>query len=284
MPIWTKFKSDSDTTLIKLMMGSNNALRDGLDSLKVSTDAIMKNQQEMQNTIKDIEKQLNANLGSLDEKLKQEINQLTNTVKEDVPKLWSDVVRTNTQTQVPVQNNMVEQVKRALYEVAESDKEQEIRSRGIVVYKVPEEENESKGKRADDDRKILEELIEFIGCNEAQIMYAERLGRFDPDRCKERKFRPIKVRFSDSKSRDKVLSNLYKLKNAPDTIKHLSIRQDLNNLQREELRRMQDKAFKKSQESTDTFYRVKGEPGNYRLFAVAKKAPAPPAPPPPPKN
>ena len=162
-------------------------------------------------------------------------------------------------------------MKRALVEVAEDDKDQELRSRGIVVYRLPESEKSTGAERKTEDQSAIKELLQFIGCSAAEVTYVDRLGRFDETRQKEGKYRPVKVRFSDNSSRDKVLKNLYKLRNAPEGIKALSIRQDLNERQRKELRSKVEEATAKSRASSTLFYRVKGEPGNYRLIEVQKK-------------
>jgi hypothetical protein len=272
LPVLNKFKKDDHGKLKDLMQCPDVA--QGIDKIKTSTSNILKQQESMEKTMTAIEVQLNSSLGNLDVKLKKEIEDLKTTVKSDMPKMWSDVVKTtNISNLVPSTVDMVDQVKRAIYEVAESDKEQELRSRGIVVYKLPEKEDETKENRSAEDKETMEELLNHIGCSEAEIIYAERLGRFNADRCKERKFRPIKVRFSRKESRDMVLKNLYKLRSASDNIKFLSIRQDLNDRQREELRKMTDEAYQKSRASTTMHYRVKGEPGNYRLIEVPKKFP-----------
>ena len=280
IPVLQKFKNDNCCTLRELLESPlpqmNQKVTDGIEHLKASTDIIMKQQDKMETLLKHMETEREnkwgINLEKFGEKLTKEIEDVKTTVKEDVPKLWTEVVAPNATSRTTAEE-MVVQVKRAMIEVAESEKEDEIRARGIVVYKLEEKEGETREERVEEDRYTMEQLVEFLGFPESEIVYAERLGRFSAERCNENKYRPIKVRFTDQATRDKILRNLYKLRNAPENLKKLSIRQDLNNNQRAELRRWTDEAFRKSRESHTMHYRVKGEPGNYNLMEVPKKFP-----------
>lgn len=280
IPVLQKFNSDNCCNLRELLESPipqmNQKVMDGIEQIKASTDIIMRQQDKMDTLLKqmetDRESKWDTNLEKFGEKITREIEEVKTTVKEDVPKLWTEVVAPKTNNRATAED-MVVQVKRAMLEVAESEKEQELRAKGIVVYKLAESEGETKEERVEEDRYVLEELLQFLGFPDTEIVYAERLGRFSAERCNENKFRPIKVRFTDQATRDNVLRSLYKLRNAPEKMKALSIRQDLNNNQRAELRRWTDEAFNKSRNSLTMHYRVKGEPGNYRLMEMPKKFP-----------
>ena len=185
------------------------------------------------------------------------------------PKLWSEIAKAQPVNPPTV---TVDHLMKALAEVAECDREQELRSRGMVVYRLPESEKSSALERKTEDRSAIKDLLDFISCQDAEVTYIERLGRYDKDRADDHKYRPVKVRFNNNASRDKVLRNLNKLRNAPDAIRTLGIRQDLNEQQRKELRDIMEEAREKTKASSSTFYRVKGEPGNYRLIEVPKKS------------
>ena len=261
---------------LKELLHINTSLLDGIEYLKTSTHNILKQQVEMEKNRNSISEQIDTNLRTFGEKISEGIDGVKDAVKKDIPKLWSEVAKSTkigNNTPVPSTIDMVHTVKKAISEIAESEKEEEVRSRGIVIYRVPEQEGETKEARVHDDRTVVEELLDHIGCSEAEVVYAERLGQFNSERCEERKFRPIKVRLSKQEDREKILKNLYKLRTADENIKNLSIRQDLNNAQRAELRQITDEAIQKSRESTTWHYRVKGGPGNYKLVQVAKKYP-----------
>ena len=250
------------------IMNAKN-LADVMKEIKSSTESILKYQVEIEKSVKTVETQVKQNMGKIDENLAK-----VKEIDEAKNKLWSEVVQTpNEGRQIPTPKEMYQQVKRAIYEVNQSGKDEEIRARGIVVYKLPERDGEQKEDRNEEDKETLEELLTHIGCGNAEIVYAERLGQFNAERCAEGKYRPIKVRFSGKEERDMVLKNLNRLRNAPEKLKKLSIRQDLNELQREELRIKMDEAYQLSAASATRHFIVKGGPGSYRIINVAKKFP-----------
>ena len=280
---WNNFKTNDKGSLIKIMQ-MNSDIPDSLEFIKNSTTNILKQQEATDKIVQEIQTQLTTNImNKFDSKLKEieetitkETGSVITTVKNDVPKLWTDVVKASNPTEYNQRSgeiDMVRQMKRALYEVAESGKEEEIRAKGIVVYKLPEEENDGKEDRVAEDTATLEELVAHLGIQDAKIQYVQRLGQFDAERCAQGKYRPIKVRFNSKEIRDQVLKSLNKLRYAPLKLKALSIRQDLNDMQREELRGKMDTAFRRSRESTTKHYIVKGGPGSYRIIEVAKKYP-----------
>ena len=268
LPVVEQFKKE-----LKKAVDLGRTTCEGIEYLKISTNNILKQQIEIEKAIKAVETQMEKNRETIDGNLKEKIEEVKSSVTTEVPKLWTDVVKNaNINNQGPNEVDVVKQVKRAMYEISEANKEEEVRSRGIVVYKLPEGENESREERSSEDKTIINDLLEFLGCN-AEVVYAERLGRFNEGRWKEKKYRPIKVRFSNKEERDMVLKSLPKLRNAPECFKSLSIRQDLNEMQRDELRRKMDEAFERTRLSPTKFYRVKGGPGNYNIIELEKKFP-----------
>ena len=286
LPIWKLFKSQNKVNLRDVML-TDDSTKESLDYLKTTTTNIMTQQANIEKIMKEIETKMatkNDSMEKIGEKISKEVcdkiskevegvsTTVKTTVEKDVPKLWSEVIKSSNQSNPSQPVDVINQVKRAMYELEESKKEQEVRSRGIVVYKLPEEENETREGRVAEDKEIMEELCNFLGV-EAEILYAERLGKFDVTRCRDNKHRPIKVRFSDQGQRDNILRNLHKLRNAPEHLKKLSIRQDLNDMQRSELRKWTDEAFHRSRLSATKNFRVRGGPGNYWIVELEKKYP-----------
>ena len=176
-----------------------------------------------------------------------------------------DPINMNMNTQLTVQT-----VKKALDEISEKDKEMELRSRGIVVYKAPETNRVYKEDRKKDDYELIRDLLYQIKCNEIDILSVDRLGTYDEDRMRDNKPRPIKVRFHSKEDRDQVLKNLHHLKYAFGTLRALSIRQDLSLQQRNELNAKLKDAYERTSASPTTVYRVRGGPGNYTLKEFPK--------------
>jgi hypothetical protein len=120
------------------------------------------------------------------------------------------------------------------------------------------------------DEDLVKELLDFLDCDVTELLSVNRLGKFLADRIAENRFRPLKVRLRSSAARDKVLSSLSKLKHAPSHLNALSIRQDLNFDQRQELNDKIREAKELSRNKTDSIYRVRGSPGDYKLVEVRK--------------
>jgi rubredoxin len=259
--------SDLPEMAVKKMMESVNSIMETaskhVDQISQLDDRIKSLQTEIAKS-----KWLDEKIGELQGNVVDEIRNIRADLHTDVPKLWSEVVQS---TPVNPPEITVDHLKKAFEKVAEHDKDKEVRSRGIVIYKLAESNRASSECRKKEDTEAISELLEFIDCSDAQIVYTDRLGQYNEDRIREGKYRPVKVRFTQAEVRDKVLKNLYKLRNAPEGIKKLSIRQDLNEEQRKELRAKTSETIEKTRSSVTTFYRVKGEPGNYRLVEFPKK-------------
>ena len=238
---------------------------DDIKYIRASTTELLAQQKNLENTIRSIEEKIKNSEGMDTTKM---MDNMKHTIQEEVPKMWSEVVKKSPPQQA---NVTVENIRKALTEVANQEKDQEIRSRGIVVYRLAESERISAEDKKREDEEAIRELLAFIKCDEATVTHVDRLGRYDEEKIREGKYRPVKVRFSQKEERDKVLNNLHRLKNAPEGIKVLSIRQDLNEMQRKELRDKMTQAITLTRASPTTFYRVKGEPGNYRLVELEKK-------------
>jgi len=231
-------------------------------------------QKVMNNSILKIEAQIvkyedfDLKMNEIARNMDETVSNVKESIEKEAPKLWSEVIKTSPANPPVV---TATHLKKALEEVAELDKEQELRSKGIVIYRLPESSAATTEARKTEDISKISEMLKFIKCDEAQIVYSERLGRFDASKLKENKYRPVKVRFLDNATRNNVLKNLFRLGDAPENIKTLSIRQDLNEAQREVLRNIMDEAKTKSRASSTHFYKVKGVPGNYRMVEVPKK-------------
>ena len=115
------------------------------------------------------------------------------------------------------------------------------------------------------DEALIKELLRFLECDVDQLLSVNRLGRFNAENIAQRRFRPLKVRFKTNEARDQVLNNLSKLRHAPKELNTLSIRQDLNYEQRQELNKKIEEAKALSQGLENSIFRVRGSLGNYHL-------------------
>jgi hypothetical protein len=219
--------------------------------------------------------QIQAQLTALEDKFEDSMKSLENVVptklqeKIESSNTWAQMIRKSLDNSPPIS---LESLKKAVHEVAESDKERHMRDRGVVIYRVEEKFNLSEDLRKKDDEEFIKEVLHYISCDDLQkdITHLERLGKFDADKCREYKFRPIKLRFDLKDKRDRLLNSLKLLKHAPDRIKKVSIRHDLNEIQRRDWYDKIKEAREKSLESTTMIYRVRGFPDNYKIVSFPR--------------
>ena len=192
-------------------------------------------------------------------------------------KTFAEILKTHSQASTTITNPVsMDNIKKALLEATEEEKDQEVRSRGIVIYRAIEEvrsSNEPNQQSRDDE--LVRELVNFLEGDESEIISVNRLGKLNPDNIENGRYRPLKVRFKTNPMRDQILSSLSKLRHANEKLKTLSIRQDLNYQQRQELNNKVKEAREMSLNRTDKVIRVRGTPGNYKFVEFPKNSPPP---------
>lgn len=232
--------------------------------------------EEQNNQLKFSVATMKAQLSALEAKFQESLQ----TLEEEVPtKIQEKLEATNTwaamakkmQEETAPQIS-IESVKKAVHEVTEKDKEMHMRDRGVVIYRIPEKSNIAQEQRKKDDEEFVKEILHYINCDDLarDITHLERLGRFDEGKASQEKYRPIKLRFNLKDQRDRMLNNLTGLKHAPERIKKVSIRHDLNDAQRQDWYNKIKEAKEKTQESTTHIFRVRGHPGNYNILSFPK--------------
>ena len=190
-------------------------------------------------------------------------------------KTFAEILKTHSQASTTITNPVsMDNIKKALLEATEEEKDQEVRSRGIVIYRAIEEvrsSNEPNQQSRDDE--LVRELVNFLEGDESEVISVNRLGKLNPDNIENGRYRPLKVRFKTNPMRDQILSSLSKLRHANEKLKTLSIRQDLNYQQRQELNNKVKEAREMSLNRTDKVIRVRGTPGNYKFVEFPKNSP-----------
>ena len=206
----------------------------------------------------------------LEKKVEEKFDLMENEVptklqeKLESSQTWAQIVQSNTTS---TNNISIETFKKAVSEVTEKDNEMNMRDRGLVIYRIPERSEKSIEQRKKEDEAFIHEMLHCMGLRDLipLITHLERLGRYDEGKCKEKKFRPIKLRFTLKDIRDRVLKNLSRLRDAPEEIKRVSVRHDLSETQRQDWYAKIKQANEMSRNSTTTYYRVRGTPGNYKI-------------------
>ena len=84
-----------------------------------------------------------------------------------------------------------------------------------------------------------------------------RLGNANPD-----KKRPVKVILNNIDDKEKIMSELNKLKNADPTIRRISVRDDYTLEERKLIQTMNEEAKKRNEAEKVTHWKVRGTPKN----------------------
>ena len=251
---------------------SNNDLMDQLRAIREKLTCMSGTQKQIKSTLDTVQTDM---VEQLPTELKQEMDDKINKAEknlsasiENLSKTWAQVVN----RPPPQRDITIENLKKAIVEVHEGDKEKELRSRGIVVYRAEEQVRQGAGNSEQkEDEDLIKGLLDHLECDIEELVSVDRLGKFSPENIAQGKYRPMKVRFKTQKARDQVLNSLTKLKYAPKVLNVLSIRQDLNFQQRQELNEKVKEARDLGKEKPDRVFRVRGTPGNYRILDLPRR-------------
>ena len=144
-----------------------------------------------------------------------------------------------------------------------NEAEREKRSTNLIVYGVSEPNKESQKA---DDGAFVSALFEKIGVahHPKEII---RLGPRNEDRA-----RPVKLIMESENDKNTVLARLSNLKNAEDTFRKISIREDYTREEREMVRDMVKKAAEKNDAENTQEWKVRGTPKTgLRLVKITKR-------------
>ena len=244
------------------------AIGEKIRSINKATNHIASLQEQLKQTCVEITSKFESSIKAIETNICTELDKMKTEVPEEANRRWANMVKANP---TPQESVTLQHVKTAIREASALDKEMEVRSRGIVIYRAPESNKTTSEERKADDLQLLTDLLAHIKCEDTQMISSDRLGKFDKEKEDKGKHRPIKVRFVSNQDRDKVLRNLFRLRDAEAKLNKLSIRQDLNESQRAELNAKLAEAYEKTKTSQTKVYRVRGNPGDYSLKEFPKK-------------
>ena len=133
--------------------------------------------------------------------------------------------------------------------------EQEKRTNNFIIYGLSETQGDNTNVQ-ENDKILMKSFLQTIevGVTPKQVM---RLGRKEGD-----KNRLLKVVMLNSDDKEKVMSNLNKLKNANENLRCISVRDDYTQEERNLLKAMNDEAKKKNEQDNVTHWKVRGSPKN----------------------
>ena len=133
--------------------------------------------------------------------------------------------------------------------------EQEKRTNNFIIYGLSETQGDNTSLQ-ENDKILMKTFLQTIevGVTPKQVM---RLGKKEGE-----KNRLLKVVMSNSDDKEKVMSNLNKLKNANENLRCISVRDDYTQEERNLLKAMNDEAKKKNEQDNVTHWKVRGSPKN----------------------
>ena len=194
--------------------------------------------------------------------IEKQVEDLTNAFLQD--EKWSDILKKKVE-EVSGEMDNVRKMVVDTKELAEDERDREQRRRNIIVYRVPESTATTADNRKQEDFTLAMKLMEFIiaeDFEQQEITKVIRLGRKQ-----EGHNRPLMIQLHSAMTKNYIMQNTWKLKEAPSNLKGLIVCHDLTIKEREECKKLVEEA--KTRETDDLtgewIYRVRGTPGKWRI-------------------
>jgi PHD-finger len=184
---------------------------------------------------------------------------------------WAALVAKHVDTKLEKVTGNIGEVQKVLEETrvkAIEEKEKETRCNNLIIYRVPEG-NENREERTKFDKSFCLGLVnEALGIDtqEQEIKAIFRLGK------KGDAARPLLVQLRERGTKNRIMESLYKLRDAEDKFKHVSITHDMTKQERAECKELIEEAKKRqNQETGEWIWRVRGLPGVMKIIRISKK-------------
>ena len=213
-------------------------------------------------------KEVNSKIEELSKKLESfstvegKVNESIQMIKEQTAanKLnYADMVKKSTESREDILR-----VKEAVQESAKDHSEHEERDRSIMIFNCNESSSDNKASRSEDDLAYVENFIDKgLSISPQEVQSHIRLGFYKDDGTK----RPMKITFDSKSSQVKVMDHLYRLRDADQVYKSVSVSIDRSNAERESYKQLVIQANERSQADNRTFV-VRG---TYRPYIVEKR-------------
>ena len=153
---------------------------------------------------------------------------------------------------------------------ADEQREKAIRRNNIVIYRVPESEADSREDRNKADLTFCLQLFNIAlnaGVDEGDVDNVLRLGR--PGQAP----RPLLVQLVSYTTKNRIMQNLGKLRDADSKYKSVVIAHDMTVQERIDCKRLVEEAKDMANEDTsgEYLYRVRGLPGQMTIVKIRKR-------------
>ncbi|MFZ2537369.1 MAG: hypothetical protein WAX04_00510 [Oscillospiraceae bacterium] len=286
LKIIKEIKSKSDRFEKNLMTMKNEVsllskkIDEGLGHLSARLDNYQAELKASENRMKLIEDKVNDKINETSVKLAESVDQQFQNKIAVFDGKWAEVVKATQQVEGKIQNvtTNISGVQETLGEVkkhAAEEKDKESRVCNIIIYNVPESDNEDKEARPVEDKNFCLDVFNNIldlTIASGDIKKIFRLGKRNTgDKIK----RPLLLQFRDRVLKNMIMESLSKLRNAEEEHRNLIFAHDMTPGEREECRKLVAEAKKREHddESGEYIYRVRGFPGKHYIVKIKKVIP-----------
>lgn len=146
----------------------------------------------------------------------------------------------------------------------------------LISFRLPEGEADSKAEILEEEKRCTAELYRLTAGKQIDTnnISLTRLGKKAPEREDGKpQERPLRVTFNTKEANTSMMTNLYKLKNAPDLYKNLRIKHDMTIEERVADKALQEDANRRNTEEDkpqDFIFVVRGQPWNRKIVRIRR--------------
>lgn len=252
--------------------------------VKMRTDFEVYRKQQTEE-IKNVKEQQGVLKGRIDKNETQiinreEIEKLTKTCINDgvwsSDEKWSTIVGKEVEEKISGKMNDLNNLMESTKKQSEEMKQKEERRRNIILYNVPENKDlNSHAEQLDEDKQFVCDMLTYIIQDDIktnEITRIIRLGFRDYQRHDEiTRSRPVLVEFSEAMTKNLVMQNLGRLRNATSRFRNIVLNHDMTELERKECRDLVAEAKELEQKAAgEWIYRVRGLPGQMKIVRWKK--------------
>jgi len=210
---------------------------------------------------------------------RQTITEIKEEIKEAKTTSFAEIMKQELEKSLDNMTTEIETVKTNLLETktdAAEIRDQEKRRNNVIIYRLPESTAQSPEERKREDTERCVELINDaleVDCHLDDMKQVVRLGQRDRENTdRQNVSRPLLIEFKSYTTKNQLMESLYKLKNADDHFRQLSITHDMTKNERIEIQKKVEEAKLKEREETGEFiWRVRGTPGSLRIVRLKKR-------------
>jgi len=226
-------------------------LHEGVNSMSTKMSHLAGVEQRVVDFRKIMKEQLEDELEkNLQQNVKKQIDESMEKMSGDLEGVKSSLQQTRTQ--------------------ADEQREKAIRQNNIVIYRVPESRSDRREDRNNDDIEFCLQLFNIAlqaGVDEGDVGSTIRLGRPGDTP------RPLLVQLASYTTKNRIMQNLSKLRDADSKYKSIVIAHDMTVLERGECKRLVAEAKDMAAQDTsgEYLYRVRGLPGQMTIAKIRKR-------------